>query len=63
VIISFECKSCHAEFDSEVGTISFTPDPLFSVPPSCPHCGPRENSQVLLAEEGQGQLTEAYLNS
>jgi hypothetical protein len=63
VIISFECRSCHAEFDSEVGTIGFTPDPLFSIPPSCPRCGPRENSLVLLTEEGQGQLTDAYLNS
>jgi hypothetical protein len=63
MMISFECKSCRAEFDSEVGAITFTPNPLFAIPPSCPHCGPRENDQVLLTEVGQTQLTDAYMNS
>jgi hypothetical protein len=63
VIISFECKSCHAEFASEVGTITFAPDPVFSIPPSCPRCGPRKNDQVLLTEAGQAQLTDAWMNS
>jgi hypothetical protein len=63
VIISFECRSCHARFDSEVGAVTFTPNPHFAVSPSCPRCGPRQNDQVWLTEAGQTQLTDAYLNS
>jgi hypothetical protein len=62
VIISFDCRDCHAEFASEVGQVTFTPDPVFSIPPSCPECGPRTNDQVWLTDEGQSQLTDVYLN-
>jgi hypothetical protein len=62
VIISFDCQDCHAEFTSEVGPVTFTPDPVFSIPPSCPECGPRTNDQVWLTDEGQSQLTDVYLN-
>jgi NAD-dependent SIR2 family protein deacetylase len=63
MLISFECKSCHSEFDSDVGKITFTPDPVFTIPPLCPRCGPRKNDQVFLTEVGQSQLTDAYMNS
>jgi DNA replicative helicase MCM subunit Mcm2 (Cdc46/Mcm family) len=62
VIISFDCRDCHADFASEVGPVTFTPDPVFSIPPSCPECGPRTNDQVWLTDEGQSQLTDVYLN-
>jgi hypothetical protein len=45
-----------------VGQVTFTPDPVFSIPPSCPKRGPRTNDQVWLTDEGQSQLTDAYLN-
>jgi hypothetical protein len=63
VIVSFECRDCHSTFACEVGQVSFSPAPAFSIPPSCPDCGPRTNDQVWLTEQGQSQLTEAFLNS
>ena len=63
MMISFECRTCRSEFAGEVGQVSFSPDPVFSISPCCPKCGPRTNAQVWLTEQGQGQLTEVYLNS
>ena len=63
MIISFECRDCHAEFASEVGPVTFTPNPVFAIAPSCLRCGPRSNDQVWLTEQGQGQLTDAWLNA
>lgn len=62
MIINFECKTCRTEFDSDVGTITFDPDPDFEILPRCPLCGQRDKSGVWLTEWGQSQMTEAFLN-
>ncbi len=61
MIINFECKTCHGEFDSDVGAITFTPDPEFEALPNCPRCGQRDKNGVWLTEMGQSQMTEAFL--
>lgn len=64
--INFQCRQCQQVFDSEVGQIRFEPGaerPEFEQPIACPACGERTMDEVFLTETGQGQLTEAVLNS
>ena len=64
--INFQCRHCRSVFDSDIGQIDFPPEadrPRFEHSPVCPNCGERTLDQVELTETGQGQLTEAYLNS
>lgn len=62
--LNFECKTCHAHFDSDVGKITFDEDPpKFEKKPFCKNCGERSVDEVYLTEVGQGQLTELFMNS
>ncbi len=64
--INFECKKCKQEFDCDVGNISIsrkTMRPVFESKVICPRCGERTIDDVYLTEVGQGQMTEATLNS
>ncbi len=63
--INFECKSCHSEFDTDVGRVSIneqTMRPDFGNKIICPSCGERTIDEVLLTELGQSQLTDATLD-
>jgi NAD-dependent SIR2 family protein deacetylase len=62
MLINFECKSCHKEFDGEVGKITFTPNPDFQTLPICPRCGPLDKNGVYLSELGQSQMTDAFMS-
>jgi hypothetical protein len=65
MLINFQCRSCRATFDSEVGQIDFPPEtdrPQFEHVPVCSRCGERTLDEVELTETGQSQLTEAFLN-
>lgn len=66
MIINFECKKCHKEFDCDVGKISMNDSsmyPDFEKPIFCPRCGKRKMKEVYLTELGQSQMTEAVLES
>ena len=65
MIINFECKKCHKEFDCEMGKIGInevTMRPDFEKPILCPHCGKRAIEEVVLTELGQSQMTEATMD-
>ncbi len=65
MIINFECKKCHKEFDYEMGQIGIdevTMRPDFEKPILCPRCGERTMEEVLLTELGQSQMTEATMD-
>ena len=65
MIINFECKKCHKEFDCDVGKIGIneaTLRPDFEKQILCPRCGKRTIDEVLLTEIGQSQMTEATWN-
>jgi transcription elongation factor Elf1 len=65
MIINFECKKCHKEFNCDVGKIGInesTLRPDFEKPILCPSCGERTIVEVLLKEIGQSQMTEATWN-
>ena len=52
----------------DVGEVSFVEEngvlaPVFSKQPCCPKYGERTKQQIYLTETGQGQLTEAWMNS
>jgi len=66
MLINFQCRQCQTVFNSEVGQIDFDPEaerPRFEHLPVCPRCGERTLDEVELTELGQGQITEAFLNS
>ena len=66
MLINVQCRQCQQIFDSDVGQVSFKLEadrPEFEQPIVCPQCGERTMDQVWLTEIGQGQLTEAMLNS
>ena len=64
MIINFECKQCHCDFDSDVGRITFNENPpKLEKKPVCPNCGEMTITEVYLSEIGQGQLTELFMNS
>ena len=64
MIINFECKKCHHDFDSDVGHITFNENPpKLEREPVCPNCGERTIEEVYLTEIGQGQLTELFMNN
>lgn len=62
VIINFECRKCHREFDCEVGAVTVSAEsgrPQFENALACPSCGTVSMDEVWLTEMGQGQLTVA----
>ena len=63
-----ECKKCKAEFDANVGLISFDDSdfdtkPTFEKNPNCARCGESTVDDISLTEVGQGQLTQIWMNS
>ena len=67
MLLNVECKTCHREFDADVGEITFieennVPAPIFSKKPCCPKCGERTKQQIYLTELGQSQLTDVWMN-
>lgn len=62
MIINFECRKCHREFDCEVGAVTVSKAserPQFEEALVCPSCGTVTMDEVWLTEIGQGQLTVA----
>ena len=64
MVINFECKKCHREFDCNVGTVTFEIGdvrPTFGKDIVCPRCGKLTMDEVWLTEVGQSQMTEATM--
>jgi len=65
VTLNFDCIACNTNFTADVGAVSFsffTKRPKFEKDIICPRCGVRTIDEVLLTEEGQGQLTEIFMH-
>ena len=60
MILNFDCKHCHTNYDFEVGQLSFDEngDGHLEIQPECPHC---HSPKWALSELGQSQATAVHL--
>ncbi len=61
MVLNFNCKRCHTNYDFEVGRLTFDEngDGALEVQPNCPRC---RSDQWLLSELGQSQATAVQLS-
>jgi len=63
-VLNFECKTCHQDFDADVGKVTFDENeerPNFEKDIVCKNCGKRTLDNIYLTEIGQTQLTQIFL--
>ena len=57
--VNFDCKKCGKEFNFDVSVSEESMRSIISKDIACPRCGKISMDDVLLAELGQSQMTEA----
>ena len=62
MVLNFDCKHCHTNYDFEIGRLTFNAngDGALEIQPHCPRC---DSDQWALSELGQSQVTAVHLSS